>query len=224
MKFLTDLADQAVIIPMVLAVAVALFVLGWRRGAFAWLAVVGGTFATMLALKLTFLGCSPLFGPMDVHSPSGHVAAATVVSGGLAMLLTRRPAAMAPIALLAALVIGISRIWLGHHSLPEVVVGAIVGFAGAAILIRLAGPPPALRVGPMVATVVIVAALFHGLHLPAEAAIRHTAYRFAQFIPACRADPGMRLGRQALPGPAQASRPDGDTARPMRDTEGRIAP
>jgi len=193
MTFLTDLADQAVILPIVLAVAVALAVQGWRRGALAWLVVVGATFAVMLGLKLTFLACWPLFGPMDVHSPSGHVAAATVVSGGLALLLTRRSAPMLPVALLAALVIGISRIWLGRHSLPEVAVGAFVGRVGAAILPRLSGRPPMLRPAPLVAVVVLVAAIFHGLHLPAEAAIRHTAYRVALFIPACRPEPGMPM-------------------------------
>ena len=189
MKYLTDFADQALIIPLVLATAVALMIQGWRRGALVWLLVVAATFLTMLALKLIFLSCSPLFGPMDVHSPSGHVAAATVVAGGLAAMLSRRSASILPAALLAAIVIGISRLALGMHSLPEVVLGALVGLAGAAALLRFAGPPPRLKVAPLVGVIVVVAALFHGFHLPAEAAIRHTALRMAQFIPACRGTP-----------------------------------
>ena len=185
--YLTDFADQAVILPLVLATAVALAVQGWRRGAVVWLVVVGATFVTMLVLKLMFLSCSPLFGPMDVHSPSGHVAAATVVAGGLAAMLTRRRASILPAALVAAVVIGISRLVLGMHSLPEVIVGALVGLTGAAALLRFAGAPPRLRTAPLVAVIVVVAILFHGLHLPAEAAIRHTAFRAAQYIPACRA-------------------------------------
>src|SRR5690349_19218340 len=51
-RFLTDFADQAVIMPLVLAVAVALALQGWRRGAFVWLAVVAVTFIVMLMLKL----------------------------------------------------------------------------------------------------------------------------------------------------------------------------
>jgi membrane-associated phospholipid phosphatase len=188
-RYLTDFADQAVIIPLVLATAIALAVQGWRRGALVWLLVVAGTFAATLAMKLMFLACSPLFGPMDVHSPSGHVAAATVVAGGLAAMLSRRRASILPVAVLAAIVIGISRLVLGMHSLPEVVLGALVGLAGAAALLRFAGPPPRLRVAPLVAIIVVVATLFHGLHLPAEAAIRHTAFRVAQYIPACRDTP-----------------------------------
>lgn len=189
MRYLTDFADQAVILPLVLAVAIALAAQGWRRGALTWLIVVGATFFATLMFKLMFLSCSPLFGPMDVHSPSGHVAAATVVSGGLAAMFTRRRTSILPAAFLAAVVIGVSRIVLGMHSLSEVIVGALLGLAGAAALMRFAGQPPVLKPAPLVAVVVIVAALFHGLHLPAEAAIRHTAFRAAQYIPACRGTP-----------------------------------
>jgi membrane-associated phospholipid phosphatase len=185
-RYLTDFADQAVILPVVLAVAIALAAQGWRRGALTWLLVVGATFFATLMFKLMFLSCSPIFGPMDVHSPSGHVAAATVVSGGLAAMLTRRRHSILPAALLAAIVIGMSRLVLGMHSLPEVVIGALVGLAGAAALMRFAGQPPRLKIAPLVAVVVVVAMIFHGFHLPAEAAIRHTALRAAQYIPACR--------------------------------------
>jgi len=191
-RYLTDFADQAVIIPLVLAVAITLALQGWRRGAVTWLVVVSITFLATLCFKLMFLACSPLFGPMDVHSPSGHVAAATVVSGGLAALPTRRQANMLPAALMAAIVIGVSRLVLGMHSLPEVIVGALLGLAGAAALMRFAGRPPALNLAPLLGVVVIVAALFHGMHLPAEAAIRHTAFRAAQYIPACRGTPEFR--------------------------------
>lgn len=189
MRYLTDFADQAVIIPLVLAVAVMLAIQGWRRGAVTWLVVVFVTFLATLCFKVMFLACSPLFGPMDVHSPSGHVAAATVVTGGLAAMLTRQRRSILPAALVAAIVIGFSRLVLGAHSLPEVMVGALIGLAGAAALMRFGGKPPALNLAPLVAVVVIVAALFHGLHLPAEAAIRHTAFRASFFIPACRGTP-----------------------------------
>ena len=186
MRFLTDFADQAVIIPLVLAISIALATQGWRRGAIVWLVAVGATFAAMLALKVAFLACSPLFWPIDIRSPSGHVAAATIVTGGLAALLSGRAANILPIAALAALVIGVSRLVLGAHSLPEVVVGALVGLAGAALLMRLAGPPPRLRFIPLTLVIVVVTAIFHGFHLPAEAAIRHTAFSAARFLDVCR--------------------------------------
>ncbi len=202
MRYLTDFADQAVILPLVLAVAVTLAVQGWRRGAIVWLLVVASTFTATLCFKLVFLSCSPVFGPMDIHSPSGHVAAASVVSGGLAAMLTRRRSSILPAAIIAALVIGFSRIVLGMHSFPEVIIGALLGLAGAAALLRFAGRPPNLRLSPLVGVVVVVAAVFHGLHLPAEAAIRHTALRAAQFIPACRgSDDYDNFLRSATQGP-----------------------
>ena len=186
MQYLTDFADQAVILPVVLALAAGLAAQGWRRGALAWLGVVGATFLAMLALKLVFLACWPVFWPMDIHSPSGHVAAATMVAGGLALLLLRRHVGILPIAALAGAVIGISRLALGVHSLPEVVFGATIGLAGVAGLVRLAGPVPRLRARPLIGAVLLVAVVFHGLHLPAEAEIRFTALRAAHVFDVCR--------------------------------------
>ncbi|MEA2774744.1 MAG: superfamily, partial [Acetobacteraceae bacterium] len=114
---------------------------------------------------------------------------------GLAAMLTRQRASILPVALLAAVVIGVSRVLLGMHSLPEVVVGALLGLAGAAALLRFAGSPPRLRIAPLIAVIVVVAGLFHGLHLPAEAAIRHTAFSAAQYIPACRGTPEFQRHR-----------------------------
>ncbi|WP_428491193.1 phosphatase PAP2 family protein [Rhodopila sp.] len=189
MRYLTDFADQAVIIPLVIAIAIGLAFQGWRRGASAWLLVVAATFSVMLALKLMFLSCTPVFGPFDVRSPSGHVAAATMVAGGLAAILSGRRDIILPVALLAAVVVGISRLVLGAHSLPEVVLGAAVGLTGAIALLRFSGAPPRLNIAPLVAVMVAVAVLFHGLHLPAEAAIRHTAYAVAKYVPVCRGTP-----------------------------------
>lgn len=201
MRYLTDFADQAVLLPLVLAVAIALAAQGWRRGALVWLIVVAATLGATVMFKLMFMACSPLFGPMDVHSPSGHVAAAAVVSGGLAAMLSRQRASILPAALVAAVVIGVSRLVLGMHSFPEVVVGALIGLAGAAALLRFSGPPPRLRSAPLIAVILVVAGLFHGLHLPAEAAIRHTAFRAAQLIPACQGTPEFQRHPVVTPGP-----------------------
>lgn len=193
MTFITDFADQAVILPLVLAIGVALLLQGWRRGAAAWALSVVATFAAMLTLKLVFLACAHSFGTSDLHTPSGHVAAATVVTGGLAALLLRRHATVLPLAALAALVVGVSRLALGAHSLPEVALGAAVGLAGAYALQWVAGPPPAsLNVKRIVVIAVATVVVFHGMHFPAEAHIRATAFRFANVFAVCQPD-GTRL-------------------------------
>lgn len=187
--FVTNFADQAVILPLVLAVTVALVVQGWRRGAMIWLAVICATLTVVGLLKLVCLPCAPVYGLADLRSPSGHVTAASVVAGGLAGLLTRRRISILPVAFLAAMVIGVSRLVLGMHSLPEVVVGAGVGLAGATALTALAGPPATLKPGKLLAVVAIVTVVFHGLHLPAEAAIRHAAFHAARVLGVCEQTP-----------------------------------
>lgn len=187
MTFITDFADQGVILPLVIAVGIALWLRDWRRGAAAWVLVVSATSAVMLVLKPVFLGCSLSLGALDLRSPSGHVAAATVVGGGLAALLLRRRGMMLALALLAGVIVAVSRLALGRHSIPEVALGAVVGLAGAWCLRGFAGePPPGFGAGRIAAVAIAVALVFHGLHLPAEAEIRFTALRLARVLSVCQ--------------------------------------
>ena len=91
------------------------------------------------------------------------------------------------LAALAAFVIGVSRLALGAHSPAEVLIGAGVGLAGALALPLLAGPAPqgldARRIAVIAVAVVVI---FHGMHLPAEAHIRSTAWRFANVLAVCQ--------------------------------------
>jgi hypothetical protein len=45
MRFITDFADQAVMLPVVAAIDIALLAQGWRRGAAVWVGAAAGTFA-----------------------------------------------------------------------------------------------------------------------------------------------------------------------------------
>ncbi len=177
MTFLTDFADQAVILPVMLLVAVVLALLGWRRGAIAWLVGVSGTLGVMLLLKLLFSACGDLL-PGDIHSPSGHTAAAAVTYGGIVALLGASGGTALATALGAAIIFGVSRLELGVHTPTEVLLGGAVGLAGAALLVRLAGRRPA---GPrqmssgLLAACVIGFLLFHGTHVRAETTIGRLA-------------------------------------------------
>ena len=175
MTFLTDFADQAVVLPLVVAIAVVLALQGWRRGAVAWLGAIGATLGVMLALKLFFLGCASVFDPVGMRSPSGHVAAAAVLSGGVAAIFGVGRRTIAVVVVLAAVGIGLTRVGLQVHSWPEVVLGGAVGLVGALALALCAGPPPALRLWPMILTAVVVATVSHGRHLEAEVAIQQAA-------------------------------------------------
>ncbi len=179
-QFVTDFGDQAVLLPLAAGVTLVFALAGWRRGAVAWAAAVVGTLALMVVLKLVFLACGHLLPGSQLHSPSGHTAAAAAIYGGLLALAARLATGHGrwtlACALLVMLVIGGSRLALGVHTGLEVAVGGAVGVCGALAADRLAGaPPPGLRTGRLAAMAVLVLALLHGVHMPAEAAIRSAA-------------------------------------------------
>lgn len=167
MKFVTDFADGAVMLPLAAVVALALLLLGWRRGAIAWVATIASMLALMLVLKL--LGDWAL-GSFGLRSPSGHTAAAGAMYGGIVALLVARSSAGAALTALACCVtIAATRIGLGAHSLPEVLLGGLVGVVATVVLRRMAGPRPPTLDRRRLALVVAAAALaLHGQHLSLE--------------------------------------------------------
>ena len=190
MTFLTDFADQAVILPLATATAVVLALAGWRRGAIVWSLAVGGTLAAMMVLKLASAACGHLLPIGGLRSPSGHTAAAGAVYGGLLAICAERVTGHGrwtlPCALSVAVAIGLSRLVLGVHTVPEVVLGGTVGVAGALALIWQGGlPPVGLRLLPLAILALAVMAAFHGLHFPVEQALRHHASNIWPFS-ACR--------------------------------------
>ena len=145
MMFLSDFADQAVMLPLAVVVLAGLGVIGWWRGMAAWLFAVGGTFVLVLLLKAAFYAAASEFGDAYLVSPSGHVASACVVYGGLALLLLQGvapPAVIAVIPVMAGVLIGYTRVSLGMHTPLEVFLGGMFGLGGAAALAALSGPRP----------------------------------------------------------------------------------
>jgi membrane-associated phospholipid phosphatase len=193
MRFITDFADQAVILPLATVVGMIFLSLGWVRGAAAWAFAVAGTLAMMLMLKLCMLACGWRWPELDIHSPSGHTASAAVVYGGLLSLALPRanPLARAALILVPTVVIAITRVMLGAHSVAEVISGGAVGFFGAWVMFGLVGARPQtlprrrLRVLVSAAALVIIVGL-HGRHMPAELSIRHLTLTMWPMT-ACRA-------------------------------------
>ncbi len=174
MTFVSDFADQAVMLPLALVVLAVLGVMGWRRGLVAWSLAVGFTFGLILLLKAGFVMLTASFGSDYRFSPSGHVASGCVVYGGMAVLLLRNTVPrylVAAVPAVAILVIGYSRVSLGMHTVPEVVAGALVGIAGVSILAATMGRRPIFAIWPVPAIGGMLVLALHGLHLPAEEAI-----------------------------------------------------
>lgn len=182
MHFVTDFADQAVILPAALVVLFVLLAIGWWRGAIAWLLVVPATLGVVLASKMTTMACQDLLPPVGLFSPSGHTASAAVVYGGLLALLLGEQARSRLATALAcggavAMVVGYTRLALGVHTVADVLAGAAIGIAGVGALALAAGARPAWRRAwwGLAAAVVCAAVLFHGRHVYAEMHIRQAS-------------------------------------------------
>lgn len=174
LRFITDFFDGAVILPVAAAIAIVLAAGRWRRGFASWSLIVGIVMLSILMLKVVCLLFADGAGSR-VFSPSGHVASGCIVyGGGMMMFLSRRlPAwilSLLPVSIAA--LAGMTRIMLGAHDLAEVVVGGLVGSAGAICLMLLAGQPPRQLALPALAAALAMALVFHGNHAPFEYMIR----------------------------------------------------
>ncbi len=185
MQFITDFADQAVLLPLAVLIGVGWVAGGWRRGAIIWALCVGGVLGFMLVAKLIVLGCG--FGHLwDIHSPSGHTAGAAMIYGGLAAIVLRRWVPLAPAvalgALPPALLAAATRLALHVHTLSDVGCGAVVGLAGALVFARLAGAMPRIGRGfrPVLAAALLML-LLHGHRAEAEPRILWLAHHFWPF-------------------------------------------
>ena len=78
MRILTDFADQAVLLPLILAVGTILLALGWGRAARAWAFAVPGTLVAMLVLKIIFLACAPLWPDLKQWQVAIHTVASVL--------------------------------------------------------------------------------------------------------------------------------------------------
>jgi membrane-associated phospholipid phosphatase len=180
----TDFGDQAVVLPLAVGIALIFALSGWRRGALAWTAAIGGTLGLVLFLKLRFVACDHFLAEARPGNPSGHTAAAAAIYGGLVAIVMRSiwdnkrwalPFTVA-IAVFLAVVIGASRLILDTHSMAEVVVGGAIGVGGAASFVVLAGPPlRSVRMLRVVAMGLLIILMLYGFRLPAEAAIKSVA-------------------------------------------------
>jgi len=185
----TNFGDQALVLPLAVAIALVFALSGWRRGALAWTSAIGGTLAVILLLKLYFFACH-VSREASFGNPSGHTAAAAAVYGGLAATIVRsirddRRWALVcaiTIGIFLAAVIGVTRLILDMHSIAEVVAGGAIGVGGAVSFVLLAGSPShAVRIERVVAAGLLAAVMLYGYRLSAEPAIKSIAAGLSQF-------------------------------------------
>ena len=190
--FLTDFADEGVILPLILAVTVILGLNARWRLACCWVAATSGVLGAMLVLKL---GCYmggvlvPALGleQAGLVSPSGHVASACIAYGGIVMMLAPRQGAgrlACVVSLAIAAVVGASRVALGDHSWGEVVIGAAVGTLGAVMFASIAAGSIGRVPGrALIGGTVPVLVLFHGVHFSIEQSVHSASAGLLNHLP-----------------------------------------
>ena len=203
--FATNAGDSGVLLPVALVSAAVLWFLHSRRLAWLQLRSVLVAAVAIGALKLWFLSCGAHWFTL-LSSPSGHSCMSAVVYLTLAGVLARgqRPPvqlALYALALLIVAVVGVTRILLGVHTAPEVLVGTLVGavaFAWFHVACRRLPAQPLDRrtLAIAVAVTVLVA---YGVRLPAESLLRHLARRLGEN---CALAAPARHEAPAAPAPA----------------------
>ena len=170
-QWFTDFGDQGVVLPSSAAIACFLLLGRWWRSAASWILAVAGVLGVMLVLKLGIGACGWELGIPGLNSPSGHTASATILYGGLSILLLpglRGPSRILP-AILIAVLFAVSRVLLHDHSILEVSIGGGVGLCGVGLFVRLRGPvPTGLRLVWLPIAVAVVAVAAHGNRMTAE--------------------------------------------------------
>ena len=150
MMLVTDAHD---VVPIsALSLAFALY-LGWRREGYWLLALVlvlpGGMSLNLLLKQIFQRGRpildEPLLGIASYSFPSGHVTAATLLYGVLAVFLARqtpevgRRVTLYAMAGLMVLLVAITRVYLGAHYFSDVVAAAAWGTAWVVLCVVLVG-------------------------------------------------------------------------------------
>ncbi len=208
MLVLTELGDTVVVVTVTAAVLLWLvWRRAWRPAAF-WLAAVGGASALNTVIKVTLHRARPaeLFytGWSAFSFPSGHSTVNFVLYGFLAFLIARelRPALRLPVvftALSFALLIALSRVYLGAHWFSDAVGGLAFGSAWLAALGVFYMRKPAQSVGaaPLAVVAVAALALAGGLNVYRQHSLDVERYAKAHETQMTAGDGGFGLAKAA---------------------------
>lgn len=166
---LTDFGDLAVLMPLAAAMLIWLL-LHFSRTASSWVLALGFCVGLTALLKIVFYGCPPVG---DMHSPSGHTSLSTLVYGALTLVAaTALPGSRRILAIGSGagliLAIGVSRLLLDAHSVPEVGLGLAIGTVSLALFCQQYLHVPNPKVWPLLTAAGVLVLILHGHELHAE--------------------------------------------------------
>jgi membrane-associated phospholipid phosphatase len=176
---LTRLGEAQMVLPCALMAALVLLrKTDTRRLAMGWMLALGVAITVTTASKLAFIGWGIGDPELDFTGISGHAMFASAVYpllfGTLLAPRARRAGRRLAVSagFLLALLVGISRVMLGVHSVSEVMAGLLVGGIVSALVLGLVRMPR-LSTGPIVPAVLVLFVAWMPVHAPAS--MTHTA-------------------------------------------------
>ncbi|MBC8750784.1 MULTISPECIES: phosphatase PAP2 family protein [Paraburkholderia] len=181
---ITSLGGAGLTLPLAFAIAMWLAVgYSWRLSA-CWLALLGTAIGVVTVTKLAFLGWGVGVRELDFTGVSGHSMLSTAVypvTLFLMLLPTRRAIRLLGVlaGLAAGLTVGLSRVVLSAHSPSEAVTGCLVGALAALMFVRIAwnAEPGRLSALPVAVSMMVLAILMHGVHVPTQRWVTHIALK-----------------------------------------------
>ena len=171
-RAITDCGDLAILLPLA-AVLTGWVLLVRKPGILkVWLAALALCIGGTAILKIYFFACPPL---SDLHSPSGHTSLSTLVYGTLTLAIAAnlkdwRRWLVVIAGTMFVVSIGVSRIIVQAHSIPEVLLGSVLGIGALSVFVvtYLGDVPARTYIGPLITVSVIVVILLNGHELRAE--------------------------------------------------------
>ena len=191
MQCITDFGDLSVLIPLSLLLCLLLLAGKSTIDAQAFLTLLCLCLGTMLLLKLLFLTCGVHWMP-SVASPSGHTAMSTFVFGSIGLVLsTHSPRGcrvlivVVSVSLIAS--IAVSRVYLGAHTIAEVVIGLVVGLIYLILYVVAyrQNSHRRINVAVMATGFLAIILVIHGSKAPAETQIRIWSKALNSAIASC---------------------------------------
>jgi membrane-associated phospholipid phosphatase len=200
LQAVTDFGDSQVLSLATISATAVLYFEGEKRAALRFFLTMLCTAAVIGIFKMIFLGCGNAFTDrLHIYSPSGHASMTTAfciaTATHLATSRSRRSRIVIWLfAAVIALCIAASRVLLGYHTKPEIVIGLLVGSITGWLVWRFVSVPYEKKTSNpkhlayFLAAIAVIAILAHGHHFPAEKIIRFLAGEAHTYIPACRPD------------------------------------
>ncbi|MFM0696215.1 phosphatase PAP2 family protein [Paraburkholderia graminis] len=215
---ITSLGGAGMTLPLAFAIALWLAIgYTWRMAA-GWLVLLGAAIGVVTVTKLAFLGWGVGVRELDFTGVSGHAMLSTAVypvALFLMLLWTRPPVRVLGVllGLAAGMAVGVSRVVLSAHSPSEAITGCLVGAVAALLFVRMAwkAQPERLSAVPVAVSLVVLAVLMHGVHVPTQRWVTHIALKVSGHDrPFIRAK--WKAVRDVQPGAAPVSQTRGTLA------------